>query len=585
VRNAAGHERGGSAVTETVATDVLVVGAGGAGMRAAYDAHLAGARVLIAVKGRFGAIGTRGAGATAAGLSEIGLMRMIGYHDEWSGEWDGAQTRRSQVFGNIVQAGLGMADREIAQAVVDEAAEVRKDLEDWGMVPTFANGFGIKTHGVPIKITLESVIRRTPIDVRERTAVVRLLTGANGSCVGAVAVDEKSGELLVIRAAATILAAGGMGRLFSHSFHPSCVTGDAYSLAHLAGAELMNMEFHQIFIGTVEPNANLVGSWLWRDEPQLTNAQGEPFLESYVPAGHSVDECFEQRRQHTPFSTRDELSRYIDIAMVREIKAGRGTESGGVLATVATHGNNGPSSDVGEWYTYRGVHWDRGPVEIGLFHHCSNGGVRVDVDGQSSVPGLFAVGESAAGAHGADRLGGMMLVASQVFGRRAGRRAAEHRGVAGEVPAGQVREVEADIDRYARGRARPEELGARLGKLAWDELLVERSQAGLERAIDEIQEMRASCLPQLHGDTPLSLVRALELQNGLVTAEIVARASLERRESRGGHHRVDFPERDDDHWLHALVVRRRDGGIEIVPHRVDPTWKPRSSDLWGKKWG
>ncbi|MDT5208879.1 MAG: fumarate reductase (CoM/CoB) subunit, partial [Mycobacterium sp.] len=408
-------------MSTTIDTDVLVIGAGGAGMRAAYEAHLAGARVVVAVKGRFGAIGTRGAGATAAGFSEIGLMRLIGYDDNWSGEWDGAQTRQSQVFGDILQAGLGMADREIAKVVVEEAAAVRQDLEDWGMIPTFAHGYGVKTHGVPIKITLESMVRRSPIDVRERTAVVRLLTGQDGSCVGAVAVDEKTGELVTIRSSATIIAAGGMGRLFSHSFHPSCVTGDAYSLAYGAGADLMNMEFHQIFVGTVDPTTNLVGSWLWKQDPRLTNADGAPFVADYLPAGATEADVFDQRRRHTPFSTRDELSRWLDVGIMREIKAGRGTPNKGVNVDVGVDHRNGPMADVGEWYRYRGVHWDRPPVEIGLFHHCANGGLRVDVDGESTVPGLFAIGEAAAGAHGADRLGGMMLVSSQVFGRRAGR--------------------------------------------------------------------------------------------------------------------------------------------------------------------
>jgi L-aspartate oxidase len=391
---------------------------------------------------------------------------------------------------------------------------------------------------------------------------------------------------VVIRAAATIIAAGGMGRLFSHSFHPSCVTGDAYSIAYRAGAELMNMEFHQIFVGTVEPTTNLVGSWLWKQDPQLTNAEGRPFVADYLPDGVNLDEVFEQRRRHTPFSTRDEVSRFLDVGILREVKAGRGTVNKGVNIQVVVDGRNGPMADVGEWYRYRGVHWDRGPVEIGLFHHCANGGLRVDVDGASTVPGLYAIGEAAAGAHGADRLGGMMLVSSQVVGRRAGRAAAARRGGAvADVPAEQLREVEAELAGFRAGHARPEILGRALGDLTWDELLVERSADGLKRALSEIEAMQLDGLAELGAPDGLSTVRAFELRNGLITAEVVARACLERTESRGGHYRTDFPERDDATWLHALVVRHGDGGMDVVPHVVDPQWQPRRADMWGTKWG
>jgi fumarate reductase (CoM/CoB) subunit A len=572
-------------VTTTIETDVLVIGAGGAGMRAAYDSHLSGARVTVAVKGRFGSIGTRGAGTTAAGVSEIGLMRMIGYDDQWSGEWDGAQTRQGQVFGDIIQAGLGMADRSIVRVVVEEAAAARKALEDWGMVPTFAHGYGAKTHGVPIKIALESRIRHSDVDVRERTAVVRLLTGSDGACLGGIAVDEKSGEVVVIRAAATIIAAGGMGRLYSHSFHPSCGTGDAYSLAYLAGAELMNMEFHQIFLGSVQPTVNLVSSWLWRRDPRITNKDGQEFVQNYLPLGRTVDECIDQRRRHTPFSTRDELSRFMDVAILREVKAGRGTPSKGIFVEIDTDERNGPFSDVGEWYRYRGVHWDRGPVEMSIFHHCSNGGIKVDENAQTCVPGLYAIGEAAAGAHGADRLGGMLLVSSQVFGSRAGRLAAAGKATSEPAPADQVREVEAQAADFAAGPTHPDVIGTALADLTWAEILVERSAAGLSRALTDIKAMQEDEMGKLGAPEPLGVVRGFEVMNGLVTAEAVARACLERTESRGGHYRADHPERDDTDWLMGLVVQRADERMTVRRHPIDPDWKPRRADMWGTKWG
>lgn len=570
---------------DTIETDVLVVGAGGAGMRAAVAALESGARVLAVVKGRFGAIGTRGAGATAAGFSEIGLMRLIGYDDAWSGEWDGAKTRQGRVFGDIIQAGLGMADRKIARVVVEEAAAARHDLEQWGMVPTFAHGYGARTHGVPIKIVLESLIRRSEIEVWERTAVVRILRSESGEVAGAVAVNEKTGRIAHIRCSSVIIAAGGMGRLFTHSFHPSCVTGDAYALALDAGAELMNMEFHQIFVGTTSPNTNLVGSWLWKHEPRFTNSDGEEFMERYLPSGRTLVEAQDERRRHTPFSTRDELSRYIDIAIHREIRAGRGTASGGVHVKVVVDDKNGPLSDVGEWYRYRGVHWDGGDVDLGLFHHCSNGGVKVDVNGESRVPGLFAIGEAAAGAHGADRLGGMMLVSSQVFGIRAGKSAAERRGSLPSAVLDPLHEVVGFVKSLRSGTMSPATAMDDLARVMWEEVLVERSAQGLGRVLTKVDEIDEAVVPKLGASDALHVVRALELRGATTTARAVASAALERTESRGGHYRKDYPERDDENWLDALVVTGQHGRVAVERHRIDPRWKPRRADMWGKKWG
>ncbi len=570
-----------NAIANMIETDVLVIGAGGAGMRAAYEAHLEGAKVLIAVKGRFGAIAVRGAGGTAAALSERGSMRGIGLPNRRQGD----RLEPEQALEDIIQCGLGMADRRLVRIVVDEALDVRRTLESWGMAPTFTEGYGVNTHGVPIVATLQSVIRKSGVAVRERTAVTDLLV-RDGACVGAMAVDELTGEVLAIKARAVVLATGGISRIFPLNFHPSCITGDGQAMGYLAGAELFNMEFHQIFIGTVFPNINLTHSWLWESYPRLFNVKGEEFLQDYLPEGATVKECLEQRRQHHPFSSRDSLSRYLDLAIIREVKQGRGTPRRGVFVEI-TDPSYRIRPDLLEWYHYRGVHWDRGPVEIGVCHHCCNGGLRIDEHGQTSVPGLFAAGEIAAGPHGADRLGGGMLLASQVFGRRAGRQAARYATEIGStsLDAAQLADLAGALRWPRGGRLGADQVAARLRAIAWDELLCERSGTGLRRALREIAVIRDDDLPQVRLQEPGDLVRYCELRKGLLTAEIVARASLAREESRGGHYRTDFPEQDDAHWLKAVTIARRGEEMVLGTRVIDPEWKPRDVDMLGQQWG
>ncbi|MCC7368317.1 MAG: FAD-binding protein [Chloroflexi bacterium] len=566
---------------DQIETDVLVVGAGGAGMRAAYEASLAGARVLVAVKGRFGAIGTRGAGGTAAAISERGGIKRIGAPNRTPEE----RLDPDQVYEDVIQCGLGLADPKLVRVLVEDAPATLRQLERWGLVPSFAEGYGAGTHGVPISMALQRTIQNSDVVVRNRTAVCELLV-RDGACVGALAVDETTGETVTIKAGSTILATGGLGRTYWRNFHPSCVTGDGYALGYRAGAQLFNLEFHQIFIETVAPSINLVHTWLWESYPSLTNAAGEEILERYTPAGVDPRECMDQRRLHNPFSTRDPYSRYIDVAMAGEVKAGRGTPSGGVYVTIQD-AERQIRPDLLDWYRYRGVHWDTGPVEISVGHHCSDGGLRIDTDAQTTVPGLFAAGELAAGPHGADRMGGNMLLASQVFGARAGRAAAAHARANGPVSldATRLAEQEATLSAPGEGDLPVADTVNTLGRVVWDELLVGRTAEGLRRAQREIARIRAEDLPRLLIQSPLDRVRASELRNGLQAAELVAHAALTRQESRGGHHRADFPSQNDAEWLKVIVVQDRDGEIHSSFWAVDPAWRPRSTDMFGRRWG
>lgn len=566
-------------MTRIIESDVLVVGGGGAAARAAVEAHHAGAKVVLAVKGRFGAVGTRGSGATAGAISELGGMRPIGMPD------GPPSSGRQVAFDDIVQAGLGVADRQLVEILTDETWDAMTDLREWGA--TFG-GLGIKSHGLPIMTALEHRIRQSDIIIQQETMIVSLLV-EDGTCQGAVGISENGGTC-VFKAAATILGTGGNGQLFARNLHPSCVTGDGYAMGYEAGAELMNMEFNQIFQGTVFPTINMLTTgWMWQHYPSITNANGEEFIHNYLPAGTTVQECMDQRALHFPFSTRDTLSKYIDIAIIKEILAGRGNEHNAVYIDLTDPNMNIPSASR-EFYEYRGIDMTKEPVEVSIFLHCSNGGLVIDENAQTKTPGLFAAGEVAAGPHGADRLGGNMLAASQVFGKIAGRHAAQWAKQTGRPSVDEklIRELEQRIHQLEEsgGDRPPSDLIAMLQKLAWENMLLTRSKDNLGKVLDGVEQIRTEMMPRLCVSNSSQLVEALELQNRLQVAEIMARPALLREESRGGHYREDFPQRDDDKWLKAITVKKNAAGqMETGTKVVDPDWKDREGDMGSRRWG
>jgi succinate dehydrogenase/fumarate reductase flavoprotein subunit len=426
------------------------------------------------------------------------------------------------------------------------------------------------------------------IQVQEQTMIVSLLV-EDGTCRGAIGIGENGGNS-VFKAAATVLGTGGNGQLFERNLHPSCVTGDGYAMGYEAGAELMNMEFNQIFQGTVYPTINmLTAGWMWPYYPRITNGNGEEFIQNYLPEGTTVKECMDQRARHFPFSTRDTLSKYIDIAIIKEILAGRGNQHNGVYIDLTDPKINIPPASR-EFYEYRGVDMTREPVEVSIFLHCSNGGLVIDENAQTTTPGLFAAGEVAAGPHGADRLGGNMLAASQVFGKRAGRHAAEWAKQTG-VPSvagaliGEHEQRIVDLEE-SDGDRTPSELTQLIQKLAWENMLLTRSKDNLNTVLEGVEQIRNELMPRLTVSNATQLVEAFELQNRLQVAEIMARPALLREESRGGHYREDFPERDDGNWLQAITIEKGAAGrLEIGGRVVDPDWQDREGDMGARRWG
>ncbi|OGO45492.1 MAG: hypothetical protein A2Z05_09040 [Chloroflexi bacterium RBG_16_60_22] len=571
---------------QIIQTGVLVIGGGGAAARAALEAKLAGADVVLATKGQFGAIGTRGAGATASGNSAASVFATPG----WTGPLSDLEKRLAymaapspdQAYTNIIQAGLGMADPQLVRVLIEDAVPTRQRLLDWGA--TF-DEFGMRSHGVPIMAVLATEIRRSGVTVLNRTMIVSLLV-RNGECLGAVGIDESNGETLRIRAGATVIGTGGDANLFLHNLNPPDNTGDGYVLGYEAGAELMNLEFKQIFLGTIHPTRNMLTQGL-PPHVRLTNGRGKEFLHNYLPEGAYPEECLAQRNGHNPFSTRDNLSRYVDIAMIREVQVGRATEHQGIYLDRTDPQITPMTGPRNEFWLYRGIDFSR-PVEIGVCHHCSLGGLRIDTNAETSVKRLYAAGEAAAGPHGADRMGGHMLLASQVFGARAGKHgaAAALKEKRPDIAAGSFRDAEENIKawRGRKGDLAPSRARGELCKTAYFNLLVIRSQENLTRFLADVKRIEQEMVPRLNVTGPEELLQALELQNLLRLAELEAGVCLRRTESRGPHYREDFPHQDDKSWLQTITVRKVDGKPQMDSVVLDPAWKDKgdaSIGYWG----
>ena len=387
--------------------------------------------------------------------------------------------------------------------------------------------------------------------------VVALLGGPDG-CRGALAVD-KAGRPIVIHAGATILATGGASPVFRHFLDTPELTGDGYALALRLGAALTNIEFFQITWQVVHPaggilpvEVNLYNNPAMMGKcPRFLNARGEEFFDRYLPVDVSLLDCVNLRVWHAPFSTRL-FSKWFDIGIFHEIQEGRGTEHDGVWADfrglVPEPYYKADHYIFGDRYRRKVVDVWNEMTELGLFVHAFNGGVRVREDAQSSVPRLYACGEVSGGMHSADRLGGNAFASTQVFGRRAGIAAAERAAHDPAPPpdAGQTRAELAAVERrlsVGPGPS-PAEVRSKIRDVMWRKAMICMTERGLTECLDTLvvigeRDLRAVS-PANRGD----IFNVLELPNLWQTAQLIAEVSLERRESRGPHHREDYPEPD-----------------------------------------
>jgi len=573
----------------TLQTEVLVVGGGGAACRAALEADMAGADTVLAVKGAFASIGVRGSGSTAGGVSDRGGVQSLGLAGIQGFDPGGVPIKVQQDYANIIQLGLGMTDPKLARIMAEQSYDIMMPLvEDWSR-EVIPRQWGMKSHGIPIMFGLTRMLRKSKVKIMEHTMVTHLLK-EDDRIAGAVAVDEYSGEVTVIKVGAVFLGTGGMAGLFKHTTAAPECTGDGHAMGFRAGAQLMNVEFKQVFPGVIYPTINHFSAWWFVPYVKIYNALGEEYIERYLPEGITLEMVYQQRGSHGPFSARDSASRYFDVATVIETKEGRANEHDALYVDLTDPRVKDPlAKPRRDYFYYRGVRYLEEPIQFNICFHCSNGGIRLDENGMSTVPGLYAAGECASGPHGANRLAGHMLGATQVFGAIAGRHAAQNtKGRRSpQLRSSSIQEALDEIQRFRSKREgeKPSQVIKDLKKLAWDNMLVHINEQTLDLALKGIADIRDSRLKNLKVENTDDLIEALELNNLVVVGEILARTTQMRKESRGDLYREDYPERDDINWLKVITVDNKDGEILLGAEVIDPDWSDREGDMQGYRWG
>jgi L-aspartate oxidase len=556
---------------ESLECDVVVVGAGGAGLRVAYDAARSGAKTIIVTKGRIAV-----SGATAVGLaSTAGFAVPDGAGDPG----DNPDTH----YADIMDAAQGCADPALARILVDEAIEASQDLDRWNIdfirdadgKPMVAQGdFAsrprnrkIYHHGQPITAALKREIAALGVHAIEGTTVLSLVQDERG-VHGLIAVNPE-GKLLRILAGATVLTTGGAGQLFELSLMPHDITGDGYALGYRAGAKLANMEFMQAGFGIVKPALNIVYTWFWGGDPPFLDRHGKPVLDS-LPAGTTSHEVMSKKVEHYPFSVSG-ASRWLEIAAKNAQREGRADKDGAFQLDLRTtdpakltqKGFTQLWNVSKTWLQQKRIDMDAAPLRIALFGHAINGGLVIDQHGQTSVPGLLSAGENAAGPYGADRLGGNMLLNCQVFGKRAGRHAAavarSRNAADGEAAArATIEQIRARIQTRGSGKVR--EAHQRIKHSMTEHVLIVRNDKGLRRAEADLAELGGALQA---GDFAVESVKdciALhEAVNMVDVGRAMCAAALVRRESRGSHYREDAPSADPA-WSRPIMVTHVGGG-------------------------
>ena len=587
---------------ERFSYDVLVIGAGGAGLRAAIEAAAGGAKVGVVCKSLLGKAHTVMAeGGIAAALANVDDR------DNWRVHF--TDTMRGEQYLN---------NWRMAELHAKEAPECVRELEAWGALfdrtkdgrilqrnfgghkyPRLAH-VGDRT-GLEMIRTLQDHGIHTGMEVHMECTVLGLLLDS-GRIAGACGYDREKGLFRLWQAKAVVLATGGIGRAFKITSNSWEYTGDGLALAYRAGTELQDMEFVQFhptgMVWPISVRGILVTEGVRGEGGVLRNSEGRRFMFDDIPdlykeqtadseeEGWRYTQGDRNARRPPELLTRDHVARCIN----REVKAGRGTPHGGVLLDISWIKKHLPKSEehikrklpsmYHQFKQLADLDITKEPMEVGPTTHYMMGGIRVDGDSQmSSVPGLFAAGEVAAGLHGANRLGGNSLSDLVVFGKRAGRFAAEFAKSNGapKIDEEQLQTSAAaalsPFDRGASGE-NPYQIQYDLQEAMQDLVGIVRTENEMEQAVQRIADLRRRA-----DGTGIAGNRqynngwhtAMDLDSLLIVSEAVTRAALLRKESRGAQFREDFPSKDAEWGKYNIVVKRSgDGQMHVEKRPLAP---------------
>ena len=582
--------------------DVLVIGAGGAGLRAAIEAAANGAKVGVICKSLLGKAHTVMAeGGIAAALANVDDR------DNWRVH-----------FADTMRGGQYLNNWRMAELHAKEAPECVRELEAWGALfdrtsdgrilqrnfgghryPRLAH-VGDRT-GLEMIRTLQDHGIHAGMEVHMECTVLSLLMDG-GRVAGACGYDRERGRFQLWQSKAVVLATGGIGRAFKITSNSWEYTGDGLALAYRAGAELQDMEFVQFhptgMVWPISVRGILVTEGVRGEGGVLRNSEGRRFMFDDIPdnykeqtadteeEGWRYTQGDKNARRPPELLTRDHVARCIN----REVKAGRGSPHGGVLLDIswikermpksAEHIKRKLPSMYHQFKQLADLDITKEPMEVGPTTHYMMGGIRVDGDSQMSrVPGLFAAGEVAAGLHGANRLGGNSLSDLLVFGKRAGRYAAEFAKSNGPAAVDEAQLQAAATESLAafeRGPSaeNPYQVQYDLQETMQNLVGIVRVESEMQQALQEIEQLRARAQRAGiggHREYNNGWHTSIDIGNMIVVSEAITRAALLRKESRGAQFREDFPDKDAEWGKYNIVIRRGDDGeMQVEKQSIAP---------------
>ena len=536
---------------KTISTDVLIIGSGGAGSRAAIEVDESGLKATIVSKGLSFRSG-------CTGMAEGGYNAVFKTVDKD----DSIEAHMK----DTLKGGSYLNDKKLVEILVNESPKRLIDLENFGALfdrqesgQINQRPFGGQTYrrtcyqgdrtGAELLNALKEEIIKRDIECIEEVMITSLVTDGN-QVIGATGLDLNDSSLIYFKAKSVILASGGAGQLFPVTSNTFQKNGDGFAIAYRAGANLIDMEqiqFHPT--GMVKPESKkgvLVTEAVRAEGGKLINKDGERFMPKYAP-------------EKMELATRDVVARSI----YQEIIEGRGTESGGVYLDIS-HLDDDYIEEKLETMVLQfenvGVDIKHEPIEVAPTAHHFMGGLKIDTDASTSLENLFGAGEVCGGVHGANRLGGNALADTQVFGKIAGESASK---VAKESEIKTNDEmVEKEASRIENlineGSIKPQEFKNRIKNLMWEKVAIVRDEKGLNEALKQLLEMQKELknlnvrdIKQYNDD----LVTALEVTNMVEICILIVKSAILRRESRGAHYRSDFPESSDE-WKRSIIVNK-----------------------------
>ena len=559
---------------EIIDTDVLVVGAGGAGCRAAIAASDSNLDITIITKDILGKAHTVMAeGGINAALANLDPDDACEIH-----------------AGDTCQAGAYLNNQNLVEILANESPQRVLDLENFGALFSrtpdgliMQRPFGHQTFrrtcyagdrtGHEVIATLTEELRRRDVKIIDEIFVTSLLREST-RVAGVTAIDIRTGNFKVFRSPAVVMAAGGAGRIYDVTTNAQADVGSGYAMAFKAGVELVDMEQFQFHpTGAAIPPAargRLVTEGVRGEGGILLNKNGERFMKRYNPRSMEL-------------SGRDQVARSI----ATEIREGRGTESGAVYLDISFL----PARIIEERlptmledFLDIGIDIRKEPMEVTPTAHHVMGGININSSAGTNLPGLFAAGEVAGGVHGGNRLGGNALAAGQVFGKIAGGSAASY-AQSKSTPKLSRKLISDEYARITASLEREEGLNpatetALLQHAMWDKAGLFRNEQDLNEVLKFITQQQKRIASQLAVQNKAmryntEWISALELQDMLLVAEMIVQAALLRKESRGAHYRTDYPAADNENWFFNIVISQQNGKMVLKKKAVIVSkWQP-----------